>query len=539
MRIFAACCLFTLGLTAQTFRGNISGLVQDASGAAIPGAAIKLESPSTGLTRAVLTSASGDFTIAELPTGKYTIGVTHPGFESKKVGEVEVVVSKTTNLTLTLGVASQTSLVEVSAQAVTLETSSTALVGVVDTRTVRDLPLNGRDFRQMLKLSPGVNAANNSVNGMRTSGNNYQLDGADNNDAFHNTSAVNQGGVSGIAGTLLPVEAIDQFSIQSNASADVGRNGGAAVNLVIKSGANELHGSLYYFNRNEALASASPLQPVGAKARAIRNHQYGAAIGGPVIRSRTFLFMTGEGQVANAANSALATVPSDAWVADARSLMSQYNVAVNPISLNMLNFWPSRTKSASAGLNNYLNGDASVHDSYNGIVKLDHRFNPNHSLSARYFGGTGKQTAPTSSQLKEYFQVAPSRMHNVSVVMNSVLTPRMVNQLALGANFFLQVFNDADTSIDPNALGLNTGVTEGYLRGTPTTTINGFTPVASRIPSAALTLPATWSTTSPTPLASASSKSAANTGRCVCGRKLWMVAGGRTLRNRRVRRARI
>lgn len=424
-----------------------------------------------------MASASGDFSIVELPTGKYTITITHPGFEAKKVDNIEVVVSRTTNLTLTLGVASQTSLVEVNAQAVTLETSSTALTGIVDTRTVKDLPLNGRDFRQMLKLSPGVNAANNSVNGMRTSGNNYQIDGADNNDAFHNTSAVNQGGVSGIAGTLLPIEAIDQFSIQSNAGADVGRNGGASVNLVIKSGANDLHGSLYYFNRNEALASPSPVQPIGAKARAIRNHQYGVAVGGPIVKNRTFFFVTGEGQVANAANSTLTTVPSDDWVADARTLMSQYGIAVNPLSLNMLTFWPSRTKSAGAGLNNFLNGDASVYDSYNGIVKVDHRFNQNHSLSGRYFGGNGKQTAPTSSQLKEYFQVAPSRMHNVSIVLNSVLTPRMVNQSTLGTNFFLQVFNDADTSADPNAIGLNTGVTEAYLKGAPATTINGFTPV--------------------------------------------------------------
>jgi len=477
MRIAVLCCTLALGLSAQTFRGNIAGIVQDATGAAIPNASVKLESPATGFTRAVLATATGDFNFAELPTGKYTINVTHPGFESKKMESVEVAVSKTTNLTLTLGVASQTSLVEVSATAVTLETSSTALVGVVDTRTVTDLPMNGRDFRQMLKLSPGVNAANNSVNGMRTSGNNYQIDGADNNDAFHNTSAVNQGGVSGIAGTLLPVEAIDQFSIQSNASADVGRNGGAAVNLVIKSGTNDFHGSLYYFNRNEVFASPSPIQPVGSKVRAVRSHQYGVAIGGPVIKNKTFFFLTGEGQLANAANSTATTVPSDAWVADARALMAQYGVPVNPLATNMLTFWPARTKSAPAGNNNYLNADANTYDSYNGIVKLDHRFNETHTLSARYFGGTGAQTAPTSSQLKEYFQVAPSRMHNVSVVLSSVLSPRMVNQLTLGTNFFLQVFNDADTSIDPNALGLNTGVTEEYLRGTPTTTINSFTPV--------------------------------------------------------------
>ena len=477
MRLFATLALFTLALSAQTFRGNIAGIVQDPSGAAVPNAAVKLESPATGLTRAVLANATGDFTIVELPTGKYNISVTHPGFESKKVDNVEVVVSRTTNLTLTLGVATQASLVEVNAQAVTLETTSTALTGVVDTRTVKDLPMNGRDFRQMLKLAPGVNAANNSVNGMRTSGNNYQIDGADNNDAFHNSSAVNQGGVSGIAGTLLPVEAIDQFSIQTNAGADVGRNGGSSVNLVIKSGTNSLHGSVYYFNRNEALAAASPLQPVGAKARAIRNNQYGFSAGGPVLRNRTFFFLTGEGQVAKAANSALATVPSDGWATDARALMATYGIPVNPLATSMLSFWPARTKSAGSGLNNFLNADASDCNSYNGIIKMDHRFNDKHTVSARYFGGTGAQTAPTSSQLAEYFQVAPSRMHNVSVVLNSVVTPRMVNQLTLGTNFFLQVFNDADTSIDPVALGLNTGVTEASLRGTPTTTISGFTPV--------------------------------------------------------------
>jgi hypothetical protein len=140
MRIFVAFCVLSCSLLAQTFRGNIAGVVQDSSGAAIPSAAVKLVSPDTGLTRAVLTSASGDFVIAELPTGKYTISVNHPGFESRKVDNVEVVVSKTTNLTLTLGIASQTSLVEVNAQAVTLETSSTALVGVVDTRTVKGPP---------------------------------------------------------------------------------------------------------------------------------------------------------------------------------------------------------------------------------------------------------------------------------------------------------------------------------------------------------------------------------------------------------------
>ena len=131
-----------------------------------------------------------------------------------------------------------------------LDTVSTALSNVIQPKQVQDLPLNGRDFTRMLQLSPGV--AGTSVNGVRTRGNNYQIDGADNNDAFQNVAAVNQGGVSGVAGTLLPIEAIDQFSVQSGGEAERGRNAGSTVNLVIKSGTNNLQGSVFYFNRNES-----------------------------------------------------------------------------------------------------------------------------------------------------------------------------------------------------------------------------------------------------------------------------------------------
>ena len=306
--------LFAAALGAQTFRGSITGVVTDSSGAAIAGAAVSLNSPSTGLTRAAVTNSQGQYLFPDLAVGQYTITVSQAGFESRKIDRVEVAVSKTTNLDLQLGVAQQQQVVEVSATAATLETTSTALVGVVNTKTVADLPMNGRDFRQMIKLAPGVSPASTSVNGMRTSGNNYQIDGADNNDAFQNAAAVNQGGVSGIAGTLLPIEAIDQFSVQSNASAETGRNGGSSVNVVIKSGTNALHGSAYYFNRNEALAARSPFQTAASPKQVIRNNQFGFSVGGPIAKNKTFYFLNGESQLSIANNSLLDTIPSDAWI---------------------------------------------------------------------------------------------------------------------------------------------------------------------------------------------------------------------------------
>jgi len=468
--------LFTAGAWAQTFRGSIVGNIVDASGAAVPEVTVVAVNQGTGLTRQVTASAAGDFTMPDLPLGLYNVTISKAGFGTQKIDGVEVAVSRTSNLAIKLSVAQQATTIEISAAAATIETTSSTLASVVGPRTVQDLPMNGRDFRQMLKLSPGVSPASSSVNGMRVSGNNYQIDGADNNDAFHNSSAVNQGGVSGIAGTLLPVEAIDQFSVVTNASADFGRNGGSNVNLVIKSGTNGFHGSAYYFNRNEYFASFSPFQnPATAKKRVMRNDQWGFSVGGPVIKNKLFYFATFEGQKAIANLSLQAQHPSTAWVNQARAVLAQNNIPVSPVAVNLLSFWPARYNGLPATTNNLVAGDRNDYDSYNGIVKLDYAINDKHNLSARYFGGTGQQTAEAGIPYREYFQVAPSRMHNYAVNLTSTLSPRLVSQLVLGVNYFLQVFNDADTSYNPIAAGLNTGVPQnGSLGGSPSLRITNF-----------------------------------------------------------------
>ncbi|MCX6598033.1 MAG: TonB-dependent receptor [Acidobacteria bacterium] len=476
--------LAAAGLFAQSFRGTISGSVVDTSGAAIPDAAVKAQNVGTGLIRETITTSAGEFIVPDLALGMYVLTITKNGFQSTSVKDVEVAVSRVTNISVKLGVAQQATLVEVSATAVTLDTTSSTLAGVVGPQMVQDLPMNGRDFRQMLKLAPGVSPTSSSVNGMRTSGNNYQIDGADNNDAFHNTSAVNQGGVSGIAGTLLPVEAIDQFAVATNASAEQGRNGGSNVNLVIKSGTNQFHGSAYYFNRNEYFAGFSPFQnPATDKKRVMRNDQWGFSVGGPIVKNKLFYFTTFEGQKAIANLSLRATHPSTAWVNDARALLTRYNVPVSSVSNNLLSFWPSRYNALPNTINNLVAGDRNDYDSYNGIGKIDYAIGASNNLSVRYFGGTGKQTAEAGVPYREYFQVAPSRMHNVAVNLTSTLSPRLVNQLLLGTNYFLQVFNDSDTSQNPIAAGLNTGVSQdGTLRGSPSLRITNFTGASATQP---------------------------------------------------------
>jgi hypothetical protein len=464
---------------AQTFRGDIAGAATDSSGAAIVGAAVKVESPSTGLVRSTLTTAAGDFFVAELPVGVYDLTVSMPGFEVRKVTGVVVAVAKTANVPVQLGVAQQSSQIEVTANSVAIETTSSSLVAVVDDKSVQEMPMNGRDFTQMVKLAPGVTPSGASVNGMRTNGKNFQIDGADNNDAYSNAVAVNQGGVAGIAGALVPIEALDEFSVETNASADAGRNAGGAVQMVIKSGTNSLHGSLFFFDRNEALAARSPVQSPTSPVQEIRNNQFGFAVGGPIIKNKTFFFLTGEAQLAVAGLSILDTAPSAAWVSAAQAVLQKYNVPVSPVSLNLLSLYPSNALTGAATANNYLANSLNTYNSYNGIAKIDHRFSDKHTLALRYLGGTGTQIADVGSNFHDYFQEAPMHVHNFSVVENDIWSPKLVNQITLGTNYFLQTFDDVNTSASPQALGLNTGYA-GY--GSPTIKITGFDYVGATPP---------------------------------------------------------
>jgi hypothetical protein len=463
----------TLGF-GQTFRGGVAGTVTDQSGAAVAGAEVKLVGTNTGLTRTETSTTAGEFAFQDLPLGSYSLTVNQKGFQPQEVKGINVEAGRIFDLKAILAVASQSTMVEVEASTVAIETSSTALTSVIPTKAILDIPLNGRDFVQLLKLNPGVNAAG-SVNGTRTNSINWQIDGADNNDEWHNSAAVNQGGVSGIAGTLLPIDAIDEFSLQTNSSAEQGRNAGGTLNLVIKSGTNAFHGSLYYFNRNEFLAARNYFVPPSSPTQALRNNQEGGSFGGPIWKNHTFFFMTYEQQNYIGADTANGTVPSAAFVASASAKLAAKGIAVSPVALNLISaLWPANITNKPGTTHNYQSSANNTSDSYNGIVKLDHIFNERNNIAVRYFGGTGSQEQSVGSAIPYYYQVAPSRMHNFSVVYNTVLTPKLVGQTVVGINYFKQTFNDANDGFNIPALGFNTGVTNPALFGSPSISISGF-----------------------------------------------------------------
>ena len=516
-----------VGVSAQTFRGTINGTVTDPSGALVPNAAVRATEISTGIDHATTTTSDGAFAFQDIALGLYKVTVTATGFPAYTVDKVEVVAGSIYTLQVKLTLQQQATTVEVSAAALTLDTTTQTQTMTIPDDVVQNIPLNGRDFTQLISVAPGFGGYNvggfGSLNGTRPNQINWQIDGVDNNDFWHNIPAINQGGVSGIAGTVLPIDSVVEFSAQTSSGPEGGRNAGGTVNVVTKGGTNDLHGSLYYYNRNEYFASPSPFftPAPGTKAPRERNENYGFSAGGPIIKNKTFFFVSYEKQDFVFGLSGIATEPSAAWVAKAGTLLANAGgafgaytpVPVSAASCNVLagltsqlpasqipagcnnatgkGFWPTSGSNSITNLPattlNFFSPSAEFGYSYNGVARLDHQFSDKHHLSLRAIIGQGNQTAPlggspalgtASSNLSYYFEVAPLHDGNYSAVLNSTLSSRVTNQFLFGASYFNQLFNDNNSSFVTKSLGLflSPDATIGGkpINGAPNVRISGF-----------------------------------------------------------------
>src|SRR5438477_1806555 len=453
---------------AQTFRGAINGNVTDPSGAVVAGANVKATNEATGIALSTVTTSGGSFAFQDIPLGTYKVSVAAPGFSAYTVDKVQVIAGTIYTLPIKLSMGKQATTVEVSAAALTVDTATQTQTMTIPGDVVPNTPLNGRDYTQLISVEPGFGGYNvggfGSLNGTRPNQMNWQIDGVDNNDFWHNIPAVNQGGVSGIAGIILPIDSIDEFSAQTQNGPEAGRNAGGTVNLVTKSASNQLHGSAYYFNRNEFYAASSPFFTPSEsvpKAPPLRNQNYGGSVGGPIIKDKTFYFLSFEKQNYIIGLSGKATEPSDAWINKALAVLNAKSVPESTLSANLIGpngFWPRNLICALDGTpDNFFIPIASTGYSYNGVVMVDHNFNQMHSSSGRWFGGQGNQTAPlggspalgtASSNLHDYVEVAPIHVYNYSAVLNSAFSPRVTNQVLVGVNYCTQVFHDVHTSFD-------------------------------------------------------------------------------------------
>lgn len=276
-------------VSAQTATsGQITGNISDPSGAAVPDASVTVMTSGTGETRTVTTSNDGNYTIPNLSIGTYRLTVTKSGFKETVVGNVVVNVSNVTSQNITLEIGQVSEVVEITADAIQIETQTGTVGEVITGEQVRELPLNGRNFVQLTQLQPGVAAANNqdtkskglfggvdfSVNGNSAQSNLFLTDGANNNDTGSNRTIL-----------LFPsIEAIAEFkSLRNSYGPEYGQAAGAVISIVTRGGTNEFHGSLFYFGRNDALNATEYFANLnGTGKSSLRRHDFGFSLGGPL-----------------------------------------------------------------------------------------------------------------------------------------------------------------------------------------------------------------------------------------------------------------
>src|SRR5580700_3108565 len=465
----------SLPIRAQSFRGSIRGTVTDPSGAVIVGAKINVKSSATGFTRDVISLADGSFVVPELPAGEYTVSVSSPGFTTFADKAIVRVGEETTfDVPLPIG---QVEKYFVTTVTPVVETTEDVLGGTVDQTLVAELPLNGRDFGKLVALVPGVTVEGSGVagtekgfgqfniNGNRDRSNNYMLDGTDNNDPWFNNSALNQVGITGAPATLLPVDAIQEFNLQSQFPAEYGRNSGGAVNIITKSGTNQLHGSVFEYFRNSALDSRNFFNPDADPKTLFINNQFGASLGGPIVHDRTFFFGAYEGQRERVGSNFNLSVPNSNDITQAEGFAKTANPAINATPLlAILSYFPLAppgSNSVAGVVNDFNNLD-------NFILKLDHRFNSVHSFAVRYAFGQNKQQFPfgslggfgSGSRLAPFAQVSPTRVQVVSASLLSALSGTRTNELRFGYTRFRNSFTSLDAlNPNPNIPDFGTGHT--------------------------------------------------------------------------------
>src|SRR5215831_17460509 len=417
--------------------GNASvlGTVTDSGGGVIPGASVQVKNIATGRVQEVPTDEQGRYTIADLPIGNYEVQASRAGFQTTVRRGVTLTVGAqaVVDFSLSVGQAQQTITVEADVSQV--DTVSAAVSSYVSLKQINDLPLNGRNFTDLVALIPGVASGsqignggqnllygveqNFSVSGARAEGQAYLLDST-NIQGFWN-----HGSGSGVMGTTLGIEAIAEFSVLTNTySAQFGGNG-AVVNAVSKSGTNSLHGSAYEFLRNSALDAREFFDSVKPS---FRQNQFGASLGGPIKKDKLFFFVNDEELRRSKGQTVLALVPD----ANAhQGIVNGVNVGINPAVAPLLALYPLPTTPAGPGVGSIPEVDTQTGNENYLLGRLDYTISPKDSLFVRYVKDFGDTTMPFlgSPLPPRWPEIGSTRNQFVTLEWRRVISPTMVNLL--------------------------------------------------------------------------------------------------------------
>ncbi len=431
---FAAACLIATAHLSASPVGNVSGTVKDSSGAIVGSVRLTLTNTATNAQFATTTNSEGEFQFLQLAPSTYVLVAETPGFKKENVSSVLVQVDQVTHVELALEVGAVTESVQVESVAPLLESDKSTLSSVVDTRTIGSMPLNARQFLDLALLTPGAvpstpgqQGGGFNVAGARSQSNLFLLDGVSNMDTQ----------IGSALGNFRITDAVQEFAVQiSVPNAEFGRGHGAQVSIVTKSGTNSLHGSVFEYLRNSDFDAADFFTN---KLRGVKNtlhrNQYGTAVGGPIVKNKTFIFASWEGfrQVNPTVSST--RVPTAAERA----------TVTDPISKALLPFWPM--PNAPGTTINFISNVAAKTFDNTGLIKIDHNVSDRDHLTGRWAEYQG--TAVTAGALPDLDGINSIPLSRSAVLTEThTFAPTLLNEFRFGFSRNKTFFTVQDSGFD-------------------------------------------------------------------------------------------
>jgi outer membrane receptor protein involved in Fe transport len=496
-RIVLLLALAVCGANAQTINGTVAGSVRDASGAIIAGAEVRLVSIETGESRGTRTDAEGFYTVALVPAGPHQLEVSHLSHR-QHVEQLTIRVAQSIRADVTLQPGLATERMEVTAERGLLRTERVALGGVIDNRSVTGLPLDGRNWTELSLLTPGVvppapgsatsvrGNVSLSINGGREDANGYLLDGVYNGNPNLNSS-----------GIVPSPDAIREFEVVTGSyDASFGRNGAGQVNVVVKSGANAIHGTAYEFFRNAALDARNFFAPANEPDPKYQRNQFGAAVGGPLVRNRTFWFADYEGRRTNEGITRLTRVPTALerqgdfsqsavpFIIDPFTQRPFPNKQIprerqHPTGVAIANLYPLPNRS---GQQNFVSSPTLTDRNNQFDARVDHKLGPRTDLAVRYsFADQSLYepfTGPNFAAVPGYGDDVPRRVQNVMLSETHAFSATTLNEFraSFNRNASQVLQQNRDTNLN-RSVGLPSPWTNSRDNGLTLLTLVGYSPL--------------------------------------------------------------
>jgi hypothetical protein len=451
MRILKALSLVMLSILSlpiltQAQTASITGTVTEPSGAVVPGATIAVRNTATNATRTLESNGVGSYRVENLVPGVYEISAEKSGFKKVKFEAVTLTVAQILTVDLALELGDVVETLEVSGEYLApIDLSTAQLSNIVDSRRMMDLPLITRDPYQLVLLSPGTMESNTrlggfSVNGSRERNNNFLLDGTDNNDADV------PGGGSGFS-TLNPDSTAEFRVITNNFLPEFGRNTGAIIDIVSKSGSNEIHGDAYWFGRYNATAARDFFNPTSETEHFVRN-QFGFSIGGPIKKDKTFWFVNEESHRFRTGRISASTVPTAEFktgrfnfdgfpvdVSTQTSLNNLFGLQLDPTIQKILALYPSPNGEKVDDVRGIYRFTSSTLDDGDDLtIKIDHQLSSRHSLSGRYTFNNGNFSDPDDFLPGLGGETQKFHTNNITLALTSTFSPSLINEFRFGYN---------------------------------------------------------------------------------------------------------